>query len=357
LKIVHVSETFVGGVQTYLRNVSEFLKQTAGDDTEVYIIYSGLKNLFDREASQEMFAGRATLIEIPMANSISPLQDIKATRLILRELNKIQPDVIHLHSSKAGILGRAAAFFYRGKKKVFYNPHGYAFLRTDVSSKSRAVFKMIEKGAQFFLGGTTIACGDTEYEIAKKFGRAELVRNGISIDALDTDCPEPNNKRLTIGIISRITAARSPELFNNIALRFPDIDFVWIGDGELRHELTAKNISITGWLTDAAIVSKHLCGLDVYMQTSLWEGLPYAVVEAMSKNKPVVATNVIGNKDVVVHGETGFLFTDIAELDGYFETLKNKDTRNNMGQKGYRRLVQEFNNATNFKHLLELYRQ
>ena len=357
LKIVHITEAFSGGIQTYLKNVSDFLIKNAGENVEVYIIYSGHRPLFNLKAAQEMFKGKATMIEIPMTTNIAPVKDFKGVIAIYKELKKIQPDVIHLHSSKAGILGRAAAFFFRKKNKsVFYTPHGYSFLRTDVSDKSRAMFRTIEKTAQRIFGGTTIACGDTEYELAQAFGKADLIRNGLEVTGNEIPCTDPDNSKLTVGIVSRITAARNPELFNTMALRFPDINFIWIGDGELRKELTAPNIVITGWLTNPEDVENYLCKLDVYIQTSLWEGLPYAVLEAMAKYKPVVATNVIGNKDIVVHGETGFLFTDIEELDKYFDILKDKNIRKLMGQKGYLRLYEEFNNSKNFKHLLDLYR-
>jgi len=355
LKIVHISETFVTGVQSYLWSLTQFLSQNASD-AKIYIIYSGQRKEFDDNMVKKLFAGKATLIEVPMAAEISPLSDAKATRQIYRELKKIKPDVIHLHSSKATILGRLAAFLYGGNKKLFYTPHGYSFLRTDVSKTKTGLFKAIEKYAQLFLGGTTVACGDTEYEIARTFGKAVLVRNGLSVDESIPAPALPDNTRLTVGIVSRITFARSPKLFNEIALRFPDIDFVWIGDGELREALTAPNIRITGWLSGKEQVAAEIQRLDVYMQTSLWEGLPYAVLEAMALRKPVVATNVIGNKDIVVHGETGFLFTDISELDACFARLKDAANRSALGQAGYRRCLELFNNNTNFKGLLELYR-
>ncbi|KOS07095.1 hypothetical protein AM493_14410 [Flavobacterium akiainvivens] len=356
MKIVHISETLVSGVQAYLRNLSTFLS-THAPHAQVYIIYSGQREEFDKAVAEQLFMGKATLIEVPMANSISPLKDLASTVKIYREIQKIKPDVIHLHSSKAGILGRMASIFYRKKKKLFYTPHGYAFLRQDVGNTSRRVFRLIEKYAQFFLGGTTIACGDTEYEIAKGFGRAALMRNGLLFDSQTPVEAQPNNHKLTVGIVSRLTYARSPMLFNKIALRFPDIQFVWIGDGELRHELTAPNIAVTGWLFNHNEVMKHLAGLDIYMQTSLWEGLPFAVLEAMTLQKPVIATNVIGNKDIVVHGKTGFLFADIAELDAFFEVLKDKQVRLEMGREGFKRCKEVFDTNENFKGLLELYLQ
>lgn len=355
MKIVHVTETLVSGVQAYLRNLAAFLNENA-PDAEVYIIYSGLREEFDKAGAEKLFKGKAVLIEVPMLRKVAPVRDIKSTIAIYRQLKKINPDVIHLHSSKAGILGRVAAFFYRKKKKkLFYTPHGYAFLRQDVSRASQTFFKLVEKNAQFFLGGTTIACGDTEYEIARGFGKAVLVRNGITFNGTATECPPATNQTLTMGIVSRNTPQRVPGLFNAIALHFPDVNFVWIGDGD-KNVLTAPNITITGWLFNQEEVHNHMCRLDVYLHTSLWEGLPYAILEAMAQKKPVIATNVIGNKDAVVHGETGFLFNEPQELEPYIALLKDPAARTEMGLKGYNRCVEEFNNSKSFTQLLGYYR-
>jgi glycosyltransferase involved in cell wall biosynthesis len=292
-----------------------------------------------------------------MVREFSPVQDLKSTYKLWQELKKINPDIIHLHSSKAGVLGRIAHFFLFKRKKLFYTPHGYAFLRTDISNFKKKLYWLIEKGIQQLFGGTTIACGDTEYEIAKTIGESKLVRNGIDIlNTLQYTTPVQNEK-LTIGIMARITDARNPKLFNEIALKFPDYNFIWIGDGELNHLITAQNIRITGWLLDRKKVLNELNGLDIYIQTSLWEGLPIAILEAMVLKKPVIATNIIGNKDAVLHGSTGFLFNEIKELDQYFEILKNPESRNFYGKNALERCDALFNKDKNFKELALIYNQ
>ena len=95
--------------------------------------------------------------------------------------------------------------------------------------------------------------------------------------------------------------------------------------------------------------------IDVYLQTSLWEGLPIAVLEAMAFKKPVLATNVIGNKDVVLHGETGYLFDDEEELGGYIKLLLNESHRLSLGKRGLARVERYFDSNKNFKGLEEIY--
>lgn len=358
MKVVHVIEALGGGVYTYFNDLSFYF----GDDEvkksiETTIIYSGNRKEIDRDKIKSEFSSNINLLEINMLRNFSPLQDLKSVIQLTKELKKINPDVIHLHSSKAGVLGRVAYFFLFKKKKLYYSPHGYSFLRTDSSKPIRKLYWLIEKYAQTFFGGVTIACGDTEFEIAKKLGSAKLVRNGINIANVQEQYAPHQNEKLTIGIMARITAARDPEIFNQIALKFPHFNFVWIGDGELRHLITAPNIRITGWILDRKTVLKELNNIDIYMQISLWEGLPIAVLEAMALQKPVIATNIIGNKDAVLHEKTGFLFNDISELEAIFEILKEEKTRKKFGENALARCHELFDKNQNFRQLLAFYQE
>ncbi|MDG2433121.1 glycosyltransferase [Flavobacterium sp.] len=358
LKVVHVVEALAGGVNTYFKDLSCYFgaEQTAlGINTT--IIYSANRKEVDGAQIKASFSNTVPLIELSMQREFSLIKDLKATRELLKLVRKLDPDVVHLHSSKAGVLGRIACFFLFKKVKVFYTPHGYAFLRTDISAFKKVTYRAIELVFQKLFKNTTIACGDAEYTIAKKMGPSYLVRNGINVDEIQTHCTALTNSVLTIGIVGRITAARNPELFNQIALENPQYQFVWIGDGELRPTLTATNIRISGWFLNHPNVLRELDKIDVYIQTSLWEGLPIAVLEAMAMQKPVIATNIPGNRDVVVPNEGGFLFDSIAEVKDYLDLLKDKNTRAQMGKNGHVRCQKLFSNDRKFKELVALYRQ
>lgn len=358
MKVVHVVEALAGGVHTYFKDLSFFFgEDEINGNIDTTIIYSGNRKEIDSERIKKEFSKGVSLIELNMVTSFSPFQDLKSLMRLITELKKINPDVIHLHSSKAGVLGRIACFALFKKTKLFYTPHGYSFLRTDISDFTKKSYHLIESSFQKIFGGKTIACGDTEYEIAQKIGESYLVRNGIDVRKLNNRITGNSNSVLTVGIVGRITFARNPALFNRIALRFPSFNFVWIGDGELKSEITAPNIRITGWFLERENALAELDKIDIYIQTSLWEGLPIAVLEAMVMQKPVLATNIIGNKDVVVHSETGFLFDDIDELDDYFEILKDEKTRDSLGKKGLERCCKLFDNNENFKELISLYQR
>ena len=356
MKIVHIVEALGGGVYTYFKDLSFYYdKPEIKNHIHTTIIYSANRKEIDPNQVKEEFSKGIPLIEVNMVRKFSPIQDIKSIIQLTRELKKLNPDIIHLHSSKAGVLGRIACFFLFKKKVVFYTPHGYAFLRKDISNLSRKFYWLIEKSFQMIFGSVTISCGDTEFEISKTLGKSTLVRNGIAIDNIIPFSKKISNEKLTIGIVGRITYARNPKLFNQIALRFPHINFVWIGDGELRIEITAPNITITGWKMLREDALRELAKIDIYLQTSLWEGLPIAVLEAMALQKPVLATNIIGNKDVVQHNETGFLFSSIEELDSYIEILKNKERRMLFGKKAQERCSLLFDIDKNFTLLTSIY--
>lgn len=356
MKVIHVVEALAGGVYTYFKDLSHFMGQDEiSKNVKTYIIYSNKRKEILPENIIKDFSKNVILIPLEMERELNLVKDLSTTFKLRKLFNEINPDVIHLHSSKAGVVGRLAKFLTFKRIKTFYTPHGYAFLRQDISKKKQFLYKFIEKNIQVFFGGITIACGDTEYKIAKTLGKSTLVRNGIEFDKISNYYLEHKNTKLTIGIVGRITFARNPKLFNKIALKFPQYQFVWIGDGELKEEITAPNIRITGWKFNQIEVFSELNKVDVYMQTSLWEGLPIALLEAMSLRKPIVATNVIGNKDVVKHNKTGFLFDNINELSQIFKKVENSEFRNEMGNKALARVKEKFDVNKNFIELIRIY--
>ena len=354
LKIVHVVEALGGGVYTYFKNLTQVLCEAP--DLEVTVIYSGNRDEINNDQVASDFHPKTRLICISMHREIRFKEDFKAFKALKTTLKQIEPDVLHLHSSKGGILGRFAYLFSpRLKAKLFYTPHGFSFLRKDISSLKRHLFFSIEFLSQKLTGGTLIACGDTELRYAKKIGPALLVRNGIQQLGLTNFEKQHRPQIKCIGTLGRITYARNPAYFNQLALNHPELEFLWIGDGELRHQLTAPNITVTGWFNHYEQGLQKLEVLDLYLQTSLWEGLPIALLEASAREIPIVATNIIGNKDIVAAGKTGFLFDAEYEFDQILKKSKNQSTRIALGNAAKKRTAILFNSAVNFQKLIRLY--
>jgi len=357
LKVLHIVEALTGGIYSYFRDLSAVLDKE--DTIETTIIYSEKRHGIDPTKVRSTISSKINLIIVPMDRELSPRADFGAYRKLKAILSEIEPDVLHLHSSKAGILGRAAHLFSGSKSKLFYTPHGYSFLRKDVSNTIIKMYYAIERTAQVVVGGTTIACGDTEYEFAKKIGPAKLVRNGVNIKRLRVlhKTQAPPRKNIIVGVLGRIMPQKNPLLFNEIALANPNIQFLWIGDGELKHELSAPNIEVTGWFVSRSAGLKHLAGVDIYLQTSAWEGLPIALLEAMALEKPIIATNIVGNKDVVVNGQTGFLCDDLPAFNKALDVLLDRDQRFAMGKNSLERCKTYFDSEKNYRALVSTYKE
>ena len=126
----------------------------------------------------------------------------------------------------------------------------------------------------------------------------------------------------TVFTLGRICNQKNPVLFNKIAEAMPDIHFIWIGDGELRNELSASNIEISGWMNRKEALKKALAA-DMFILTSLWEGLPMSLLEAMYMKKPCVVSDVIGNHDVIHNGNNGFVCNAVSEFVASIRIVKD----------------------------------
>ena len=353
IKIVHISETFVSGVYTYIKQLSEYSESNG--NFKNYIIYSGERSETNESLLKEDFSPQTELIRIDMTREISLFRDFIALFQIVNQIRKIKPDVIHVHSSKAGVLGRVASVFCP-KAKLFYTPHSYSFIRTDITKVKRKFYLFVEKTITKIFGGVIVACGDQEFAIAKKLGKAVLIRNGIDLKSLSKYRKEHKNNVLTIGTCGRIYYQKNPDLFNEIALQLPEYNFIWIGDGDIKNKLVAKNITITGWYTrDETLVA--LNDLDIFISTSLWEGLPFNILEAMALSKPIVSSNIEGNKVTVSENKNGYICDSLADFVASIKKLENQEKRNSFGNESSKIADTLFNIDKNVLDLINLYQK
>lgn len=350
-------EAFGGGVYTYVKDLCNFLVENdVTESLQVHLIYSPNREEFNKDLFIKEINPKIKLYEIDMIRNINISIDykvLKQTRLILK---KIQPDVIHLHSAKATVLGRISAYNIVQKNKIFYSPHGYSFVQQNISSPKKIIFKIIEKTMPLLVGGITVASGDTEYELSKKYGKAVLIRNGVDLELPNNLYKKPHNETLTIGTVGRLCPQKNPSFFNDLALNLPHYKFIWIGNGDLINEITAPNIEVTGWISSREELLKKINQLDIYTQVSLWEGLPISILEAMAIRKPLVVSNVIGNRDTVKNNFNGYTFNSITEAIESFKKLENLTLREKFSENSYLFCDADFNKSKNFLKLLDLYK-
>lgn len=347
-KVLHIVESFGSGVFSFLTD----LVNSTDDEFEITIAY-GVRNE-TLENFKEYFSNRVRFIEVKnFTRNISLTKDMKAFFEVKKIIKEVNPDVIHLHSSKAGFIGRFAA---NGRKvKMLYNPHGFSFFMKNSSSIKRMIYLVLEKiGA--LRNCTIVGCSNGEYTEALKLTKNSIyINNGINIESLEKVIKNFKEKEIDLNNLKICTSGRigyqkNPELFNKIAQEFPNIQFTWIGDGELKETLTSKNIQVTGWKTREEVL-KIINENDVFLLLSLWEGLSLSLLEAMYLKKVCIANSCIGNKDVIKNGENGFL----VQNDNCKEIIENlnKEICKKVSENAKADILNEFNT----KRMVEEYKK
>jgi glycosyltransferase involved in cell wall biosynthesis len=256
---------------------------------------------------------------------VYPWADLQGLRELSSYLAAGEFDLVHTHSSRAGALGRLAARRV-GVPAVVHSFHGFPFHEFQ-SPPTRATLIAIERRLArmtdyFLTDGTVVAAEAIRLKLAAP-GRIRAIQSPI-----DSDIPVVSKRAReearsllglprdvkVIGTAARLDAQKSPlDMVKAIAaLERPDVYLVWIGDGNLRRK-TERLIDRKGLrdrcmlLGDRSDVSCLLPAFDVFAMSSLYEGLPCAVVEAMTCGIPVVATAVNSVPEIVVSGKTGLL--------------------------------------------------
>ena len=303
MKVIHVAESFAAGVLHFVAQLTY-----AMPEHEHIVIHGNRPDTPTNYAT--LFPAGVTLVPwVGVARDISPLGDVVALYRLMRLLQQHDGDIIHLHSSKAGFLGRIAAKLIWQSERVIYTPHGVAFLRQDIPSIKQSLFIWLEKLASR-CSGQVIACSASEANSFTANGiPADFINNGITCAAIPEKTPT-RNPICTVVLVGRISTQKNPARYNAIAQACadqPNLRFVWVGDGELRHVLNAPNLRCTGWLSPAD-VAEQLQQADIYLSTSAWEGLPLSALQAMCHRLPLVLSECTGHLDIVQPGRNGYLF-------------------------------------------------
>jgi glycosyltransferase involved in cell wall biosynthesis len=349
-KILMVCEAFGGGVFTY---VSQLCNDMC-DDFKVYLAYSVRPQT--PKNYKDFLDPRVELIQIKSFNGKN-LLNIFNDRKIIQELRQIEkevkPDIIHLHSSIAGGVGRLA---FKGKDNtVIYTPHGYAHILMGSGVKSR-IYYLIEKhlGKKNCL---TLTCCESEDEVAKSLcQKTAYIETGVNLEDLSAalDGIEPlKGERFTVFTLGRACVQKQPQLFNQIAELVPEADFVWIGNGELENLLTAPNLTVTGWKPrkEALAMAK---GADAFILCSLGEAIAMSLIENMYIKKLILVSNTMGNKSVIQNGINGYVCETAEE---YADRLRHaiKQFPNELPENAYKDVLEIYNTDTMKKKYIEFY--
>ena len=337
-KILMACEAFGGGVFAYVSQLCNDMS----DEFDVYLAYSirpqTPKNFKD------FIDNRVHLIEVKNFGSLSPIKVYKAVK-DLREIEKsVKPDIIHLHSSIAGAMGRIA---FKGKKNtVVYTPHGYAHILMGPGIHSK-IYLFFEK----LLGkknAITLTCCESEDAVAKTLCRkTAYIETGVNLKdlsaSLDGVVPKKNDK-FTVFTLGRACTQKQPALFNQIAKLVPEANFLWIGNGELGNLLDAPNMTVTGWKPrmDALAMAK---GADAFILCSLGEAIAMSLIENMFMKKLCLVSNTMGNKSVIKNGVNGYV---CETAEDYAKCIKTaiKEFPQQLCERAYQDVLTIYNTET-----------
>lgn len=347
-KLLYVVEAFGGGIFTYLAELANKLDS----EFDIYIAY-GLRKQTPPDF-KEHFPKDIHWVEIKdFTREINLKKDLKALIELRKVVRKINPDIVHLNSSKAGILGRWG--INNKKYKIFYTPHGYSFLMQNSSKVKRIAYKLIEK-ISARKNTTTISCSLGEHrETLKLTSNATYVDNGVEIEELDNIKSIPRSDKFTVFTLGRISEQKNPTLFNEVAESLPNVKFIWIGDGELRDLLTTPNIEVTGW-QDRNSALKIAKSADAFFLPSKWEGLPMSLLEAMYLKKYCIVSNIPGNNDVIKNEKNGFVGNSAEEYINIIKRLSCGEAKyNQLTQTGYKQIISHYNTKVMKKEYMQLY--
>jgi glycosyltransferase involved in cell wall biosynthesis len=374
-----ITQLELGGAQEIALLFSRHLRERGFD---VHIV-AGRGGMLDHEARHSF--GDAFHQDDFLARAVRPLDDLASVRSLTALLRRLRARadgtmIVHTHSSKAGIVGRWAAWAAGAELRV-HSIHGFGFNEWQ-PWRTRRLYQAAE---QLTAPITHAFCpvSEANRRVAERLG---LLRGGkpavVLPAAIDVAEYEPREGEAQdvraelglspatplVGMIACLKPQKAPLDFANVAARVrstrPETHFFLAGDGMLRSEMEAEigrrglgdRFHLLGWRRD---VRALLGAADVLVLTSLWEGLPRVVMQAMAAAKPVVATRVDGTPEAVEEGRSGFLL-DPHDVEGLAERIgrliADPSLAHEMGREGRRR-VEDFSVRKMLEKLDVLYDQ
>lgn len=263
---------------------------------------------------------------LPSSCKIHPLGEsslkglIKLCIYLLKELKHTKTKrIYHLHSSWAGLLGKAI-LGRRRQVNLFYTPHGFSFMRRDISRFLRLCFWLIEYLTNKSSYVHIICTSQHEEELALQAGAntTSVIRNAVDTELLlkIRHCVKRGQSPVPrVGTLGRITEAKNPERFAKLSLMVKNTNqIIWIGDGErdLFGETNYEFIEVTGWL-EREYALEQLASLDIFVLLSDWESFPFCVIEAQSMGIPCIVWDFPSARELVSDSIDGFVINSLED--------------------------------------------
>jgi glycosyltransferase involved in cell wall biosynthesis len=343
-------------------------------------------NVGDSEGDMMYFAKEKNVVPIVipgLGREISILNDLRSFAALVSIIKRERPVIVHTHTAKAGALGRLAAIFAGVPVKV-HTFHGHVFDGYFNPVKAKA-FLLIERFLALFTDRIITVSELIRNEIAGKLkvtkpSRCVVVPLGFELDhflvceknkGLFRKELNIGQETLLVGIVGRLVPIKNHKMFLRVAKNITannkgkNIKFVIIGDGECASELKELTghlgleggVVFTGWRRDLVQV---YADLDIVALTSLNEGTPVSIIEALACAKPVVVTDVGGIRDVVSHGQNGLIAAsdDVNDFsDKLSDLLTDEEKRSRFGANGRESVRVKYSKERLVKDMESLYEE
>lgn len=378
MKIVHyITRLIVGGAQENTLLTVEDQHHLFGDQVTL-ITGPGLGPEGSLEERARQGGLDVRLIEASR-RAIHPWHDWQTYRQLLGLLREIKPDLLHTHSSKAGIIGRAAAAQLR--LPCVHTIHGASF-HFGQSSIAFQLYQQLERWAGKRTDRFISVCDamTDQYVAAGVAPRDKFstIYSGFDVEPFLQPPRPPEQVRAELGLkpehvvigkVARLFPLKGHEYIvpaaKAVAEKFPQVRFLLVGDGILRPQVEAQLLQlglrdrfVFAGLVPPGQVAELIHAMDIVVHTSVWEGLARVLPQGLIAGKPVVSYDIDGAKEVVRPGETGFLVPSrsIDQLsDALSHLAGNQDLRQQLGRTGRERFTDQFRHQTMTKQIREIY--
>lgn len=348
IKVLHLGR-IVGGVETSVLEICRAIDSTR---FECLVATNETDTSYINDSGDD-----CKKYSIDFERSINPIKDIKAIVQLYKIIRVEKPQIIHCHSSKGGLIGRIVSLFF--KVKVFYTPQAFSYLSTNSNLKRK--FIIFYERALKPLTTVLLACSNSEAERARNeinYSSKKVIVWSNSItqiastrskldQSLLINLGRPSfqkNTMLLVDVMHYIVHVKKKNLslkIIGVGVHSPLKDEV---STQIKRLNLENNIELVDW-ADRSETLNTLSSALCYVSTSRYEGLPYAILEAMSLGIPTVATNSDGNRDCVFENETGFLIEE--EIVSHFadriiQLHENGDLREKMSMQSISRYKSDF---------------
>ncbi|OBW58414.1 glycosyl transferase [Solibacillus silvestris] len=355
IKILHVCEYTAGGISTYIKEVLDY-QITSSQITKVSIVLS------DYKANKQIFNN----INPHFYHYVrKPKYYINAMKEIKQVIEQEEPDIIHVHSTFAGIFVRLPLWLKKNRPRIIYCSHGWSF-SMEVADWKKRIYSIIER----FLALKTdmiINISKSELVNSLKYNlpahKSTVIYSGIAeklpmqhrIVNLQLD-----NNKINLLFVGRFDRAKGLDVLLDF-WRENDLEHInlyIIGESILQDSKInlPENINLIGWV-DNQIIDSYYQLFDAVIVPSRWEGFGLVAIEAMKNHKALIVSNRGALLELVVDGHNGYIF-DLEDTESLLSILLNidKEKLKEMGGNGFHIFTQKFTSDLMNQAIIDLYR-